>query len=198
MKKIVLALLLFSSIVTIGYAQIMTTETQGLKRSSLIKVEKVKKPLKIYNRQNFLIGGLSFHPSQLSVYSMVGTVKRYGLYGKLKTDFNFNSNCDYSTNSEYDNYFMKDAKNGRYSFTGGMLFRLNNPLSIYTGFGYGRRWLNWISTSGNTCNLSNYSYKGLEMESGVLYKLKELYLNIGLQTNSFTYLEMDFGVGINF
>jgi hypothetical protein len=198
MKKIVLVFLLFSSLVTMGYAQIVTTENQGLKRSSLIKVEKIKKPLKVYDPQNFLIGGLSFHPSQLSMYAMVGTVRRYGLYGKLKTDFSFNSNSDYSIISGYDDYFMKDAKNGRYSFTGGMLFRLNNPLSIYAGLGYGKRWLNWISTSGDICNLSDYSYKGLEIESGGLYKLKDLYLNIGFQTNSFAYLEMDFGVGINF
>lgn len=198
MKKILLTLLLCSSIITIGYAQIMTTGTQGLKRSSIIKMEKVNKPLKIYEQQNFLIGGLSFNPSQFSVYSMVGTVKQYGLYGKIKTDFSFNSNSDYSTQSWDNNLFIMDKKNGRYSFTGGMLFRLSNPLSFYTGLGYGKRWLNWISTSGKIYNVSDYSSKGLEIELGVLYKLKNLYINMGLQTNSFNYSEMDLGVGINF
>jgi hypothetical protein len=198
MNKVVLALLLFTIFLTIGSAQIVMTEKQGLKRSSLIKVEKINKPSKIYDSQNFLLGGLGIHPAQLSMYVMAGTVKKYGLYGKLKTNFNFNSYYDYSVYSEYDTDFLQDEETGRYSITGGGLFRLSNPLSLYVGLGYGKRWLNWISTSGYICNLYDYSYEGFEMESGILYKLKDLYLNIGLQTNSFAYLEMNLGIGMNF
>jgi hypothetical protein len=198
MRKTVITLLLFSSFLTIGYAQIVMTESQGLKRSSLIKVEKIKKPSKVYERQNFLIGGLGLHPSQLSMYAMVGTVKQYGFYGKLKTNFNFSSYYDYSLYNEYDTDFLKDEETGRYAITGGGLYRLSNPLSIYLGVGYGKRRLNWISTSDEICNLEEYSDQGFEMETGVLYKLKDLYLNIGLQTNSFAYLEMNLGIGMNF
>jgi hypothetical protein len=199
MKKIVLVLLLFSSIVTIGYAQIVTTENQGLKRSSLIKVEKIKKEkikktLKVYEPQNFLIGGLSYHPSQLSMYAMVGTVRRYGLYGKLKTDFNFSSGYDYESYS--DDFFIKDTKNGRFSITGGGMFRINNPLSLYAGLGYGTRWLDWVSLSGDIYRVDGYSYKGLETEIGINYKYKNVFFNIGMQTNSFEYLELNLGAGV--
>jgi hypothetical protein len=197
MKKVIITLLLFSSLITFGYAQIMTTETQGLKRSSLIKVEKIKKPLKIYDPQNFLIGGLSFHPSQLSMYAMVGTVQKYGLYGKLKTDFSFKSSYDYNIDESYsEDFFIKNTKNGRFSITGGGMFRINNPLSLYVGLGYGTRWLDWVSSSGDIYRVDGYYYKGLETEIGINYKYKNVFFNIGMQTNSFEYLELNLGAGV--
>lgn len=199
MKKVVITLLLFSSCLTIGYAQIVTTETQGLKRSSLLKVEIIKKPSKIYDPQNFIIGGLSFHPSQLSMYAMVGTVKKYGLYGKLKTDFNFNSSFDYDLESD-ENIFIKDKKTGRFSVTGGGMYRINNPLSLYVGLGYGNRWLSWTSISGDVYNVKDYSFKGLETETGLIYKLRnDIYLNMGLSIGigHLTFGELNLGVGVN-
>jgi hypothetical protein len=196
-RNLILIVLLF--LIPKGYSQIMTTDNQGLKRSSLLNIKKIKKPLKIYDTQDFLIGGLSFHPSQLSMYAMVGTVKRYGLYGKLKTNFNFSSSYDYEIREfESDELFLTDDKRGRISITAGGMYRINNPLSLYAGLGYGSRWLNWISTSGDVYKVVNYSYKGIEAETGAVYKYKNVFINIGVQANSFNYLELNLGMGVNF
>lgn len=195
MKKKSLIILLLLLIFFNGYSQIITTGNQGLKRSSLLKIEKIKKT---YETQSFIIGGFSFHPSQFSLYSMVGFVKNYGLYAKLKSNFNFNS--DYSETlwgNGRGELFLKDAKVGRFSITSGGLYRLNNPLSLYVGVGYGSRWLNLISTSGNVFNSEDYSYKGIEIETGVTYKFENIFIDAGIQTNSFEYLEFNLGIGMS-
>lgn len=199
MKHYFIIILFTSVFVMNGYTQIVTTEMQGLKRSSLFNVEKINKPLKplkVYDLQNFLIGGLSFRPSQVSMYAMVGAVKKSGLYGKLKSDLSFNGSYDYDIDATYINDFLiKDTKNGRFSITGGLMFRLDNPLSLYIGCGYGNRWLNWVSTYGDIYRIKDYSYKGFESEFGINFKYKETYFNVGIQANSFKY-ELNFGAGI--
>lgn len=184
---------------TKGYSQIMTTDNQGLKRSSLLQIEKIKKSKKIYDPQTFIIGGFGMHPSQLSFYSMAGYVKKYGFYGKLKTNFNFNIKVDgYYKSWDLSNMFIKNCVDGRFSITGGGLFRLSNPLSLYAGLGYGSRWLNWISVSDKACRVEDYSHEGIEFEGGVIYKYKNIFFDAGLQTNSFEYLELNLGIGIRF
>lgn len=191
--KLLIFFLLF--LIPNGYTQIMTIDNQGLKRSSLLKIEKIRKT---YEPQRFIIGGLGFHSSQVSLYSMVGYVKNYGLYGKLKTNFNFNSGYDDTVwGSESDELFLNGTKRGRFSITGGGMYRMNNPLSLYVGLGYGSRWLNWISTSGDIYNVEDYSHKGLEVETGVTYKYKNIFIDAGIQTNSFEYLELNLGIGIS-
>lgn len=197
MKRNNLIILLLLLAFIKGYSQIMTTDNQGLKRSSLLQIEKIKKPKKIYDPQTFIIGGFGMHPSQLSFYSMAGYVKNYGFYGKLKTNFNFDGSSDGNIYGDENNrLFLKDKKVGRFSLTGGGLLRINNPLSLYAGIGFGSRWLNWTSISGNIYNVEDYSHKGIEVEGGAIYKYENVFFDVGIQTNSFEYLELNLGIGI--
>ena len=181
-----------SDVEKITKEQIVRTQAWQLKKPNL-----PKKLPKTYEPQSFIIGGFGFHPSQVSLYSMVGYVKNYGFYGKLKTNFNFDSGYDDTVFGYNDYLFLKDNKRGRFSITGGGMYRINKPLSLYAGLGYGHRWLNWISTSGDIHNVEDYSHKGLEVEGGILYKYKTVFFNLGIQTNSFEYLELNLGFGVS-
>lgn len=176
--------------------QVVRTQARQLTKPNL-----PKKPKKIYEPQSFIIGGFGMHPSQFSFYTLAGYVKKFGYYGKLKTNFNFNSDYDESVwGGENDELFLKDTQRGRFSITGGGMLRISNPLSLYVGLGYGSRWLNWISVSDEVCRVEDYSYKGIEVETGVIYKLKnDIYLNMGssIGIGECVFGELNLGVGVN-
>ena len=154
------------------------------------------KTKQIFEKQNFLIGGFGIHTSQLSIFGMIGSVKNFGYYGKLKTNLNFEGSFRYSGASDNNIFFSDKTENGRYSITFGGLYRPVNLLTIYTGLGYGSRWLNWETISGSKFRVLDFSHQGIEFESGFIYKLNRIFFNFGLSTNSFQYLESDLGIGI--
>lgn len=177
-----------------NFSQEHSRNKQGIKRSSMWSIEKIKRePL------SFIIGGISVHPSQTSGYGMINYVKRFGFYGKVKTNLRFNDDYDYNVTNSYEELYATKRKKGRYSFSGGLLYRVNNPLIVYAGLGYGSRWLNWSNANNTTYRISDNSHKGIEFETGIVIKMINWYINLGAQGDpSNEYLEFDLGIGINF
>jgi len=149
-----------------------------------------------FEKETFIIGGVALHPSQRAGFLMAGKVKNYGGYLKLKTNLNFNGNFVSEGYSVSNRYFNDKIYTGRVAFTGGMLWRVVKPLILYGGLGYGNRWVNWETISGEKFRVIDISYKGLESEAGLIYKINKLFFTGGVSTISFKYMELNLGVGI--
>lgn len=165
----------------------------------LIKKRIRKKTMKIqYEKFGFASSGISMHPSQYSEFIMLGKVKNNGEYIKIKSNLNFDLGYDYSGFANTNRYFNGDVFKGRYSITGGLLWRISKPLVLYTGGGYGSRWVNWGTISNSTFRVDDISYTGLELETGLMFKMKRLVFVGGVCTNQLKYMEFDLGLGFNF
>lgn len=193
MKEKLIILIIFSVWFTNIVSSQIYNNQQGIKKSSLFSIEKIKIKRE---PQSFLIGGISMG-NPMSVYGMVGYVQKFGFYGKIKTNFNFDSGSDGIINYSYYNnndILATGSNKGKYSFTGGGLWRISNPLSIYLGLGYGSRWLNWTADGNKSYRLDDYSYSGFVLETGVVYKYKDIFFNLGVQGSG--YPEIELGIGI--
>lgn len=135
---------------------------------------------------------------------MVGVVKKSG--GYLKVKYNFQ---DLKTQYECDNagviessgtpsWFTGADKQSRLAVTGGLLQRLWKPIYLYVGAGYGYKELGWELEGGEWAKNTEKSFKGVEAELGALFRLNNIALSAGLQTNSFKYWEATVGMGIMF
>ena len=192
-NKIIIFLILSICIINKTFSQIYSDNQQGLKRSSLFKIEKIE-----YEKDTFILGGVALHPSQTSVYAMAGIVKKYGLYLKLKTNLNFNGSYvkqGGNYNAASSQYFDGNIYKGRFAATGGLLWRIAKPLIFYGGLGYGNRWVNWETLSGKRFRVTDISYDGLDVETGLMYKYKKFFFTGGISTISFQYMELNIGVG---
>ena len=153
----------------------------------------------VFDKEVVALAGVGFHPSQKSIYVMVGKVKRKGGYLGIKSNFRFSGKHDYEDESYdlmYDRYLTGDVNKGRFAVTGGVLLRLNTPLMFYGGLGYGTRWVNWTATNGDKLRVSDISYRGLELESGLLFKYKRFLISGGISLTSLKYLEANVGLGM--
>jgi opacity protein-like surface antigen len=157
-----------------------------------------EKTRKEFEREDILLGGIALHPSQKSVFIMVGRVKRVGEYFKIKSNLRFNGSNDIEGESSNNIYFNDNTKKGRFAITGGLLWRISSPTVLYSGIGYGSRWVNWETISGESYRVTDISYKGLELEAGLIYKVKKLQISGGLSTTSLKSLETNIGIGVKF
>lgn len=141
----------------------------------------------------------------MSYGAMVGVVKKTGVYGKVKYNFQSLSN-DYECNDQgviagtdnYNSWFTGENKIARFAVTAGLLQRLWKPAYLYVGAGYGYKRLGWELESGEWAENTDQTYKGIEAEVGGIYRIKNFALSAGVQTNSFKYWEATLGLGIMF
>ena len=157
-----------------------------------------KKEDNIKKTQYLILGGMAIHPSQNSGLVMLGSVKTFGGYLKVKTDLNYDESFAQNGKSTDSRYFTSETQKGRYAVTGGILWRVFSPLLLYGGFGYGNRWVNWKTVSGETFRVTDISYQGVELETGLILKIQKLVFSGGLSVSPFNYLEANIGVGIMF
>lgn len=128
--------------------------------------------------------GTSFNKNQLSYSLMYGKVKRWGWYGKIKTDFNFkvsNSDKYYSSN---DVFWNGEKSDGRIAATVGTIWNMTRPVMLYAGAGYGRRWVDWETISKQKIRIHDQSYDGAEFELGLIARWKNVLLSVGASLNT--------------
>ena len=138
---------------------------------------------------------------------MLGVVKKFGPYLKAKYDFKSNSTdleCNDmgivqgSEQAGSEVWFTGHTKNTRMSLTAGGMMRLSKPLYVYAGTGYGYKTLAWETVDGAWAKNTERSYKGLEFETGVIYRYTNYAVSLGIQTNQFKFWEVNLGIGIMF
>ena len=160
-------------------------------------INKIKHEKIIYEKEKFILGGIASHSSQSSGFVMAGIVKNYGGFLKVKTNFNFNSSFADEGYSYFSNrYFNDNIYTGRFAITSGILWRVTKPIILYGGLGYGNRWVNWETISGQRYRVYDISHKGFELETGLLYQINKIFFTGGVSTIPFQYMELNFGFGI--
>lgn len=136
--------------------------------------------------------------------AMIALVRKTGAYLKVKYNFG-NLNTDYECDAngvlvgeDTPSYFTGQKKNARLSLTGGLLQRVAKPFYIYAGAGWGYKNLGWELSDGDWAKNLDNSYQGVEADLGGIYRIKNVAIMAGVQTNQFKYWEGTLGVGIMF
>lgn len=148
---------------------------------------------------------MGFRTSQMSYGLMVAAMRRTGGYIKAKYSFSNTPSDDFECNDvgmsgedgEIQWYTGKTEKS-RLSVTGGIVQRLWKPFYLYAGVGYGTRTLVWETVGGKWGKNKDHSLEGVEAEIGGILSAGPMVFSLGLQTNSFKYLEGNLGIGVIF
>ena len=148
---------------------------------------------------------MGFRTSQMSYGLMVAAMRRTGGYIKAKYSFSNTPSDDFECNDvgmsgedgEVQWYTGKTEKS-RLSVTGGIVQRLWKPFYLYAGVGYGTRTLVWETVGGKWGKNRDHSLEGVEAEIGGILSAGPMVFSLGLQTNSFKYLEGNLGIGVIF
>lgn len=148
---------------------------------------------------------LSFHPSQLSYGLMIGAMKRTGGYLKVKYSFSKVSSDSFECDDEgvskedgQERWYTGRTQKSRMAVTGGVVQQVWQPVYLYAGVGYGNRTQVWETVSGSWGKNKDHSFSGVEAEIGGIVALGHVVFSLGMQTNSFKYLEGNVGVGVIF
>ena len=148
---------------------------------------------------------MGFRTSQMSYGLMVAAMRRTGGYIKAKYSFSNTPSDDFECNDvgmsgedgEVQWYTGKTEKS-RLSVTGGIVQRLWKPFYLYAGVGYVTRTLVWETVGGKWGKNKDHSLEGVEAEIGGILSAGPMVFSLGLQTNSFKYLEGNLGIGVIF
>jgi len=190
MKKIFISAIMLCFSIS-GFAQ------AGLSASDESQDTKSKRE---YAPQSVVMVGTSLNSSQNACTLMYGYVKKWGWYGKLKTNFNLNEDYSYETSDNSNAFWNGKVKKGRYSATIGTIFNMNGSLMAYGGLGYGKRWVEWGTVENQNIKRTDYSYKGIESELGLILSVKRFVISGGISTNlnKTSYSEANIAVGLKF
>ena len=151
-------------------------------------------------------------PTHLSYGMMLGFCKRNGGYVRIKSDFTFGLNtvgeCDAEGNIDgVKGWFTGESKKSRFAVTAGYLrhcFDMGDNASMYAfvGGGYGNRTVAWqmYGTDGEYqyAKVAPSSFNGVEVETGLIFRLGGFVVSAGVQTNSFKFYEANLGIGVMF
>lgn len=148
---------------------------------------------------------MGFRTSQMSYGLMVAAMRRTGGYIKAKYSFSNTPSDDFECNdvgmSSEDGevqWYTGKTEKSRLSVTGGIVQRLWKPFYLYAGVGYGTRTLVWETVGGKWGKNKDHSLEGVEAEIGGILSAGPMVFSLGLQTNSFKYLEGNLGIGVIF
>lgn len=89
-------------------------------------------------------------------------------------------------------------RNENMAVTAGLLFNTASWLSLYAGAGYGSRQLFWQDIDGQWARVSDWSAKGLTVESGAIFRWNGIAFSAGVSSVGFRTLSGTFGIGYCF
>ena len=136
--------------------------------------------------------------------AMIALVRKTGAYLKVKYNFvglTTDYECDAQgvlVGQDAPSFFTGQKKKARLALTGGILQRVAKPVYLYAGAGWGYKRLGWELADGTWAKNLDSSYQGVEADLGGIYRIKNIALMAGVQTNQFKYWEGTIGVGIMF
>lgn len=138
--------------------------------------------------------------SNLSYGLTIGSVKRYGWFASLMTNFKFDNNYDFECdanhfiNGNYPEYTGTESYTSL-SLIGGMLMRLSGPVALRIGAGYGMKMQRYETNNGYWVKDSSTSANGLDISLGLQCNLRGLVLSIDLVSTNFSLYETKIGIG---
>ena len=127
--------------------------------------------------------------------------RRFGVYADFN-DIMLPKKSDYSCTSDgttsYGRIWTTGEERGSlFSITGGGTALLNRHWSLYVGAGYGDWSYQWQDVDGLWAEVSDQSYKGLVLETGIAYQLFPqipISISIGVQTLGFNRYTLKIGL----
>lgn len=180
-------------------------EEMYIRYASIVQA-KHEKEQKEYDARTLIMPVFGFGASQLSGGIMVGYMARMGGYVKVKSGLTSSLStgdlvCDkggYPEGSDQPLWFTGEKHKTRFAATAGFIYAITKPVYAYVGVGYGTRTLAWETTDGDWAKVDDFSYKGAEVELGAIAYWERLAFSVGVQTNSFKYVEGNIGIGVIF
>lgn len=151
-----------------------------------------------------LMGTMSLGASQNSYGVALGFIRRNGGFIRLKSDFNDMEPayfCDAQgvvSGSTEKLWFTGEHITKRWAITGCYVQNVKKAFHLYFGGGWGERVLGWHTADGKIAKVESSSFKGIELEAGMLIRSEALAFSVGVQSNSFRYMEVNFSFGIVF
>ena len=136
----------------------------------------------------------SVHP-QTTVGVTVGSVKRFGWFATVMSDFSFRFGGERSTT---ENVMLTGrSSSARLSLMGGLMLKVAGPVCVRAGAGYGMRTKSWKGDNGKWYVSQTGTYKGLDLTAGLQLNLKDYSVSVDAVTTKFETLEIKVGFGLN-
>lgn len=149
--------------------------------------------------RTLVMPNISYGSSRLSYGIMIGIVKKTGGYIKVKSDFgSISAEKEVDKDNVNSYWYTGNEEYSRLAITAGLLQRVLTPLYLYVGAGYGYKNVAWETVEHVWLKNKKISYSGVEAEVGGIYRINNLALSLGVQTNSFKMFEGCLGIGIMF
>ncbi len=134
----------------------------------------------------------------------IGSMKKFGWFASVTTNFNFDTNADFECDAEHyvtidgDSYYPEYTGTESYSslsVMGGVLMRISGPVALRIGAGYGMRAKRYETNSGYWVKNTAMSQQGVDVSLGLQFNFRGFIVSIdGVTTNAKTY-EMKIGLG---
>ena len=146
----------------------------------------------------------------------IGQIGKIGWYASARLNSSAFKSSEYDFNGtevvgydkvlyyEYDN----DYKYPPFEALVGITAQLSWNVFMYAGVGYGYQKYYWhikeyeyatnSVESDSYLNYTDYSASGFAVEAGFIVRAKALSFNLGMSTLNFSYLNIVFGIGLNF
>ena len=149
----------------------------------------------------FVLASAGLFP-QSSYGIMAGYVKKFGFYVKGRMNPyivtpNYACTSDGKTNFGYV-WTSGEKIKTRMVVTGGLLVKATGNIFPYVGGGYGSRGVYWKDINGKWLEVSDYAYKGVAIDAGVIFKVGPAAISVGINNTAFSYTEFEAGIGISF
>lgn len=188
--------------VNVYYTGMQTTKKKA-KQHMLIKMGQTNWWNEKPNKYKWLIGVETAIPDMDEVKPAfgltIGRVKNFGWY--LKGVYSSSqSTVGETSGSTGDPWMTGEMKPSYWSAVVGGIVRLNSPFHLYVGVGYVDRKVAWESLEGDYYEYDDDTYNGAAIDVGLMFKVKMIFLNFGIQTclNSFDSAVGNFGIGVCF
>ena len=146
-----------------------------------------------------LMPGISFG-NKTSYSVMAGYVKEFGGYVKVKSSFD-SKDKNAMKGGKDDAFFNGNEFSGRFSFYGGLLFKLSSVCYMNAGVGYGSKWLQWETMNEERMEIEDFSFSGIDPEVGLLFKFGNFIIGGGVNCligGGTSALEGNISIGVAF
>jgi len=89
-------------------------------------------------------------------------------------------------------------KVGRLNVTAGVIAQFTHWLGAYAGAGYGTRTIVWEDINGQWAEVSDFSYKSIALDAGLVFNIKNFAVSAGINSIAFDWCEITLGFGVRF
>lgn len=147
-----------------------------------------------------LMGNYSLSNTEQHSFGLtIAYAERFGIYASIAgSHLLLLPELTISPEQQQDYLWNGETSSSRFFVTAGGMCALSKFGYVYAGAGYSQRNLLWETMSGRLLAISPDSFKGVAVETGLLFNLKGFLISAGgLKQINNPYYEIKFGIGVN-